>query len=234
MGSWQVLPYSAPLLPINVALLHTGKLLIFAGSGNDPSNVGTTNDNAVWDLRAGTFSHPRGPVDSTGTPLDLFCAGQSFLPDGTLLVTGGTLQYSPLYGLPNAYAFSPSTETWTNIASMNGGRWYPTQVTLASGRVFALSGLGTTGSLNIQPELSPVPPLSGSGWDIFPPTDSPFPMYAHMFLLNNGILFFSGASYGGTNGVAQRILSVPADATQPIIETSVPGPPVDLRSYSAS
>src|ERR1051326_8131788 len=93
MGSWQIVggstPILAPLLPINVAVLHgTGKVLMFAGSGNDPSNVGTHNDNAVWDPKTNTFSHPQGPVDSTGTPLDMFCAGQSFLPNGTLLVTG--------------------------------------------------------------------------------------------------------------------------------------------------
>ncbi len=33
---WQVLSYKAPILPIHAALLRTGKIFLFCGSGNDP------------------------------------------------------------------------------------------------------------------------------------------------------------------------------------------------------
>jgi hypothetical protein len=235
MGSWQVLSYTAPMLPIHAALLHTGKVLLFAGSGNDPTNVGTTNDSAVWNVNAGTFSKPITPVDSSGTPLDLFCAGQSFRPDGTLLVAGGTLQYDPFEGLATALLLDPGTEQWVTIPSMNTGRWYPTTVTLASGRVLAVAGLTVNGWLNFQPELSPVDPSSGIGWDIFPPTVSPVPMYAHLFLLSDGRLFFSGGCMGGNNGVTPRFLTIPSNSTQAITETPVPGLPVaDASDQAAS
>src|SRR4051794_8653548 len=117
MGSWQIVggsstPILAPMLPINAALMHTGKVVMFAGSGNDRNNVGTTNDAAVLDVSTFTFFKPTTPRDATGAPLDLFCAGQCFRPDGTLLVAGGTLRYDPFCGLAIALLFDPATEQW--------------------------------------------------------------------------------------------------------------------------
>src|SRR5262249_38976114 len=112
MGTWSVLPYLAPILPIHAALMRTGKVFIFAGSGNDPSppvNVRTANGSAVWDVAAGTFTQPKTPLDATGQPFDLFCAGQSFLPQGQLCVAGGTLQYDPFLGLSAAMIFDPGS-----------------------------------------------------------------------------------------------------------------------------
>jgi hypothetical protein len=222
MGSWKV-AYSAPVLPINLALLRTGKVLMFAGSGNDPSNVGTTNDSAVLNVSAGTFSKPQTPVDSAGNPVDLFCAGQSFRPDGTVLVAGGTYQYDPFEGLPVAFLFDPVTEQWVRAPSMNTSRWYPTLLTLGSGRL-AVSGADDTSALNIQPELSPVSLTSGSAWDIFPATKSFFAMYAHLFLLDDGRIFYSGGCMGPNNGATPCILTIPADPRQEITETPVSFP----------
>jgi hypothetical protein len=36
-GQWVTLPYLMPINPIRVALLHTGKVLVVAGSENDPN-----------------------------------------------------------------------------------------------------------------------------------------------------------------------------------------------------
>ena len=45
-GQWSTLPYLVPINPIHVALLNNGKVLIVAGSENDPSV--TTYKYAVW------------------------------------------------------------------------------------------------------------------------------------------------------------------------------------------
>ena len=34
-GVWRLLPYLSEVLPVHAALLHTGKVLFFAGSGNN-------------------------------------------------------------------------------------------------------------------------------------------------------------------------------------------------------
>jgi hypothetical protein len=86
VGQWQTLPYDMPINPIHAGLLHTGRVLVIAGSENDPTI--TTYRSAVWNPATGTIS-----VQST--PWDLFCNGMSYLPDGRALVTGGTLRYDP-------------------------------------------------------------------------------------------------------------------------------------------
>ena len=37
-GTWETLPYQMPINPISATLLHTGKVLIVAGSENDAKN----------------------------------------------------------------------------------------------------------------------------------------------------------------------------------------------------
>ena len=76
-GSWSVLSYQSPVLPIHAALLSPGsdgraKVLFLAGSGNNPNNTGCTNCSAVWDYEQGTFSRPQTPLNGAGNPIDFF------------------------------------------------------------------------------------------------------------------------------------------------------------------
>ena len=217
--SWQLLPYTCPILPIHAALLNTGKVFFFCGSSNNPT-VPPYNS-YVWDVNSGTFSAQDVPVDGSGNPIDLFCAGQSFLANGNLMLAGGTLQYDPFYGVPAAFVFAPSTEQLTQVASMNSGRWYPTLLTLGSGAIFALSGIDIQGNLNANPEIHSS--SFATGWKIFSQPTSYFPQYAHLFLLSSGKIFYSGAYMGGSNDVAPTILALPNTFTQAITETPVAG-----------
>lgn len=216
-GSWQVLSNPCPINPIHAALLPTGKVFFYTGSGNNPNN--TPGPSVILEnLSTGTFSSQAPPVVS-GESVDLFCAGQSFRSGGSLMVAGGTLQYDPFYGLNTAFLFSPVTKEWTQVSSMNSGRWYPTIVTLGNGRILALSGLDAQGNLSKQVEI-----YSGStGWLAFPPTTSTFPMYSHLFLLSSGKLFYSGANTFGGDTPTPRILTLPSSFSSPIAEQSVPG-----------
>lgn len=91
-GHWDVidLPGDLRVNAIHAALLSSGKILIVAGSGNST---------AMFD--AGTFkSLLYDPARGTGrlidTPADMFCGGQTMLPDGTMLIAGGTQRYEDL------------------------------------------------------------------------------------------------------------------------------------------
>jgi hypothetical protein len=217
VGSWQLLSYSSPILPCHAALLRTGKVFFFAGSGNDPDNAEETKGSALLDLSDGTFSRPVTPLNIAGFPVDIFCAGQTFLADGRLLVAGGTLFYDPFAGALDALAFDPSTEKWTTLPSMTQGRWYPTLLTLGDGKVLAVSGLDENGNLSRNPEFLYD---TTNGWtNCSQKTTSNLPMYAHLFLLDNGKIFYSGGDFDGYGGVSPRILSlptVPASFTKPI------------------
>jgi hypothetical protein len=91
-GHWQIveLPERQRINAIHAAVLPTGKLLLIAGSGNkrDQFEAGT--------FRTVVFDPESGATTAVPTPTDLFCAGHAFLPDGKLLVAGGTLRYEVL------------------------------------------------------------------------------------------------------------------------------------------
>lgn len=216
LGSWHVMQNPCPINPVHAAVLRTGQVFFYSGSGNDPDQP--PGPSVSLTLSTGTFSSQAPPAVS-GVSIDLFCAGQSFRSDGSLMVVGGTLQYDPFYGLDTAFLFNPGTSRWTQAPSMNTGRWYPTMVTLGNGRFFALSGLDGTGNLSQQPELY----ASTTGWQAFPPTRSLFPMYANLFLLSTGKLFYSGANVFGGADPSPRLLTLPSTFTNPIKEQAVAG-----------
>lgn len=220
-GSWQVLSYQAPVVAIHMALLRTGKVFLIGGSSLDPNNRLCPNCSAVWNVNTGTFTRPTTPNDDAGIVIDLFCSAHSFRTDGQLLVAGGTQQYQPYKGSSAALLFNPSTEQWTKLPSMNRGRWYPTLVTLGSGRIFTLSGINSQGNdIEGNAEIY----NGSSGWNLFSQqTASPFPMYSGLILMQNGRLFYSGSNFENQESATPRIITIPSQFTQPITEQAVSG-----------
>ncbi|MGV9884201.1 galactose oxidase-like domain-containing protein [Streptomyces sp. NPDC003006] len=93
-GSWKQvdIPEEFRTNAIHAALLHTGKVLIVAGSGNEQKKFDAGSfDTVLWDPKNNTFKK----ID---TPVDFFCSGHAQLPDGRLLVAGGTARYELLDG----------------------------------------------------------------------------------------------------------------------------------------
>ncbi|MFE0130998.1 galactose oxidase-like domain-containing protein [Streptomyces sp. NPDC059037] len=93
-GHWALadLPGGHQLNSIHAVLLRTGKVLLIAGSGNDVKQFnGGAFKSTLWDPRTDTFKK----ID---TPKDLFCAGHAQLPDGKVLIAGGTARYEVLKG----------------------------------------------------------------------------------------------------------------------------------------
>lgn len=93
-GHWEIvdIPKDFRINTIHAALLHTGKVLLVAGSGNDAKNFKAKSFRTVlWDPVKNSFKN-------IPTPNDLFCSGHNQLPDGKLLVAGGTQRYETLQG----------------------------------------------------------------------------------------------------------------------------------------
>ncbi|WP_282791778.1 kelch motif-containing protein [Streptomyces sp. CC224B] len=93
-GHWKVveLPEEYRQNTIHASLLHTGKVLLVAGSGNDQENFDAKRfDTRLWDPEKNT-------VKRVPTPTDLFCTGHTQLADGRLLIAGGTKRYEKLKG----------------------------------------------------------------------------------------------------------------------------------------
>lgn len=91
--------------------------------------------------------------DPGNAPGALFCTDQVLLSNGELLVPGGTLYYAEphvpgtnfgvaeLQGVRSTRIFNPANNTWSATSPMHYGRWYPSLVTLADGKVFVASGV---------------------------------------------------------------------------------------------
>ncbi|WP_055525284.1 kelch motif-containing protein [Streptomyces graminilatus] len=93
-GKWEVVnfPEKYRQNTIHAALLHTGKVLLVAGSGNNADNFNAKKfDTRIWDPVKGT-------IKKIPTPADLFCTGHTQLSNGNLLIAGGTKRYEKLKG----------------------------------------------------------------------------------------------------------------------------------------
>ncbi|MBF6174926.1 galactose oxidase-like domain-containing protein [Nocardia blacklockiae] len=194
-GLWRILDFGTEINPVHAALLHTGDVLFFAGSGNDPDRLD------AHQFRTRVWHYPRAGLAAPETPIDMFCAGHTLLPDGRLLAVGGTGRYDPFYGLTDALLFDPAALTWNRVPDMAFGRWYPTLAKLPDGNVVAASGLGTDNFLSEVPELFDT---ATQTWSKLP-VPGPIPMYGHLILLADGRLFYTGGQMGGNNGMRPSI-----------------------------
>ncbi|GAA2262849.1 hypothetical protein GCM10010430_54100 [Kitasatospora cystarginea] len=158
--------FSSPEYGDHIALLPTGKVLIFSFEAveDNPQKEPAPTDvigkqNAgrayLWDPAKGTgldsFTAVPPPVVNMPDGLDeprpapFFCAGHSYLPNGMVGVFGGNLGGNGGTGAKLALVFDPWTETWHQEQDMAVGRWYPTAVTGADGRQLIMSGQSELG-----------------------------------------------------------------------------------------
>lgn len=211
-GSWEALSFGSEVLAVHAAVLPAGKVLFFAGSGNvkerqESPDFGSIDKkiytSVVWDPTVTptngdeNFFHPIAIKGDNGKVFDLFCGGDSFLADGRLLSAGGTLAFpGHISGRADAVLFNPTTQQWSQAGPMAHGRWYPTLVTLGDGRVLAASGLNEAGDLNVTIEIySP----QTDTWQTLhlPQNFAGLPLYAHLFLIADGRILFTGGQVEG-------------------------------------
>src|SRR5258707_8872110 len=123
-GQWVPLPYTMPINPIHMGLLHTGKVLIVAGSENNPTEHKLQlSKAAVWDLGGGNIT--QGTITRTeDLTWDVFCNGWAFFRDGRCLIIGGTSQYDPFYGDPRTTVFDPLADKVSQMQYIAHARWH--------------------------------------------------------------------------------------------------------------
>jgi hypothetical protein len=234
-GRWAD-PFSLQVFAINAILLPTGKVLMFAYPFQDEGGERNLTRNWaqawLWNpalgTGAGAFARVDPPIDPrTGQPANLWCGGASLLSNGTVLVTGGNLEYANgvtyYRGLNHVYTFNPFNETWHRQPNMRHGRWYPTQTLLPNGDTLITSGLSedggtpTTGDTNKDIEVfHPPADLDGVGTielmgarvpegqtataGVTSPPDGG--LYPHTFLMPSGNVLFLGPFSG--DGMSDR------------------------------
>jgi hypothetical protein len=183
-GEWNPNIIQWPNITVHMHLLPNGKVLTYSDdvNGEAPPPGENYSDSHVWDVATGSFTHiPINHVDS-------FCSRHSFLPDGRLLAAGGHIDND--VGISNAIIFDYRNDSWTDTASeMNGGRWYPTNTTLANGEVLVIGGnIDNTFGVNQLPEVYTTSvtcrPLISAQRSV--------PLYSWFHVAPNGRVFNSG------------------------------------------
>ena len=156
---WRTLPGTVPINPIHAALLHTGKILLVAGSGNCPPQQAGCPQGPQYPQGAALMDLSSDNITPMATTWDMFCNGMSIMQDGRVLINGGTKGYgalapvgvqddTPFTGLANTSIFDPASESFVDVTPTAHGRWYPTMTELNDGRMMTTSGLNDTNGLN--------------------------------------------------------------------------------------
>src|SRR6476646_4425034 len=107
VGQWSpVIPW--PYEAVHAHLLPTGGVIYWAKRDGADNNHTT-----IWNPATNVSTAATNPA------ANIFCSGEAFLPDGRLLVAGGHVEN--YVGLPDAYLYSPFTNSWTRLADMTDG-----------------------------------------------------------------------------------------------------------------
>ncbi len=188
IGQWDS-AFDFPAVPVHSIMLHTGKVLMFRGDGSVDESAGVPTT-YTWDPLT-------GQINAQDPGANLFCVGQSILPDGQVLSTGGDIG-GPHNGPIYVNIFDPVTETWSPAPDMRDGRFYPTNVALGDGTTLIFSGRDQDGVMN--PEVERFIPGGGPGGsDIIEYLEGADKIhsneqYPYMHLLPSGLVLKVGPS----------------------------------------
>jgi hypothetical protein len=189
-GRWEPV-FALKNVAIHASLLPNGKAL-FWGRRDDPD--GSLDPHTctpwTWDPKTGSEADTANrPTHADGKPVNLFCAGHAFLPDGRLMVAGGHLADGA--GSNQASTYDYRTDSWTPLPEMNNGRWYPTVTTLPDGRMLVASGTYEKNGGISNNAFSQI--WDGQSWR---ETVSFFglPLYPRMHVAPDGRVFMAGTN----------------------------------------
>ena len=186
------------------------------GIAGIPGRPGDGLVGSIWDALGGPAYDPTAPPDDTAAnDADLFCADLMALPDGRILIAGGTDWYNEpalldrgdgdpvdagvgeLEGLRSARILDPATDAFSATGSMKYGRWYPTLVELGDGKVLVASGVtklikDTQGSQVRRTET--FDPATNRWTENYtgPASENTLPLVARLVLAPNGKVFYTG------------------------------------------
>ena len=191
IGSWSA-PFDLRGVAIHLALLHTDQLLYFSSVEGDP-DVDRTSLVRTYDLAASTIREPVTAPAGIGYHRDLFCAGMNVLPDGRVFVPGGhdhTTGEHDTEGWRGTDVFDPVTRRWTPGPELAVERWYPTSVSMPSGRTLVMGG--GEDHATPAPTMESYDPVAGTMRTLPDTATRDLGMYPRVHLLRNGNLVKTG------------------------------------------
>jgi hypothetical protein len=201
VGAWELQSAELPVRALHTTLLHDGRLLLIAGSGNDETNFDAGS------FRAVVWSPATDAFDEIPVPYDMFCSGHVTLPDGKVLLAGGTEAFpeaaegpTTFKGSKKSYYFDPVDNQFHPLDDMAGAHWYPTLTKLGNGDVWSAGGLDEKAEGTVLTEMFDTSAMRWLPQNQVPQTWSFWGTYPHMFLLDDGKMFYTGGHTFG-NGL---------------------------------
>ena len=157
LGLWSSV-INLPIVPVAAANLPNGQLLVW--SAYDRMYFGGDNQQTYTALfNPSTNTATERLVTETGH--DMFCPGTSNLPDGSVLVNGGSSS-------SKTSIYNPVTNTWQASQVMSIPRGYQANTVLSNGEVFTLGGSWSGGLDNKDGEVW----NASTGWRMVANADS--------------------------------------------------------------
>ncbi|MGE5830277.1 MAG: discoidin domain-containing protein [Micromonosporaceae bacterium] len=153
-GLWGA-PIGFPLVPTAAAQLPDGRLLTWSAylPNNFTSSGQGQTQTAIFDPLTAIVNQST----VSNTQHEMFCPGTALLPDGRIVVAGGS-------NSSRTSIYDPATDQWSGGAAMNIPRGYQGMTTLADGEVFVLGGSWSGGT---APKNAEVWSAAG-GWQLLP------------------------------------------------------------------
>jgi hypothetical protein len=174
IGQWSAVS-SWPLVAVHATLLRDGRVLTWDGADQNGRAY-------VWNPSTNVFT-------LASQPDNIFCAGQTLLADGRVIVAGG--HFANFEGIRDANIFSPTTNTWSALPSMTQGRWYPTVITLPDGRALVVSG--EVDCYRCSAEIPEIYNPATNQWTALNAAALSLPEYPHLFVLPDGRVLVTSA-----------------------------------------
>jgi len=243
MGAWETIPMAPPesrMQSVHTVLLPNGKVLSVNGSsfrntltkndkgedvfieGVGAGDYDAINNASLFDPKTKQFERIASPpAMQYGESNDLFCAGHLQLADGNVLFISGTGRYYPggrFTGSRQANIYNWQTGKWSAAGQLKEGRWYPTLVSLADGKIVIFSGLKINAPNQINPSIEIYDPKTGKFHyiDLTGIDNSPFntyiegadgydsiDLYPRVFPTADGRLLITGDEAGIANVLVQ-------------------------------
>lgn len=182
-----------PIVPVAAATLRNGKVLTW--SAYDRFNYTSEDQGKTY---TSIFNPQTGKATErlvSNTGHDMFCPGTATLPDGRILVNGGS-------SAAKTSIYDPATNRWTSGPAMNVPRGYQGDTVLSTGEVLTIGGSFSGGVGGKIGEVW----SSGGGWRrlrnvVTPPLEGPDPRgdyrgdnHMWLFASGDGDAFHAGPS----------------------------------------
>ncbi len=195
-GKWEELPGLPQITMMHALLLANSSRILYWGYGPD------LNQARLWDQATGLYTAPANQPAALSPDQNIWSGAHAYLNDaaGTILLFGGFIS-TPTRPIPppwsvdterRAFLFNPTTNSFSHATELHTGRFYPTSLSLADGRVMTLFGQDNAGGGATAASLEVFAPGGAGTWSAPKALPFNFFYYPWTFLLPNGDLFIAG------------------------------------------